>query len=70
MNDILGVDITDTEPITEPVTTAEVKAWLRIDSDDEDEIIERLITSARHAVENYTSCSLVAKTVVCNVWLC
>ena len=70
MNDILGVDISEVTPVTEPVTSEEVKAWLRIDSDDDDDIIERLIKSARQAVENYTSCSLIEKTIICNVWLC
>lgn len=70
MNDILGVDIAVTDPTTEPVTLNEAKDWIKIDWVDDDAVVNRLITSCREAIENYTNCSLVEKTVTCTVNLC
>ncbi len=68
MNEILAIDITDGE-ITEPVDLATVKAWLKIDGTDDDTLLTSLIIACRQAIEAYTCCSLVAKDVVCKVWL-
>lgn len=70
MNSILDIDITEVAPPVEPVTVEKVREWLRIDSYEEDELLEELITSCRQAVENYTSCSLVGKEIKCEVDLC
>ena len=48
-----------TEPSTEPVTTAEAKEQLRIDSSDEDTFIDTLILAARIAAENFTGRRLI-----------
>lgn len=49
--------------ITEPVTLAQAKAWLKVTHDDEDDIITALITAARQICEGYTGLSFVERTV-------
>lgn len=49
--------------ITEPVTLAQAKAWLKVTHDDEDDIISALITAARQICEGYVSKSFVERTV-------
>ncbi len=41
-------------PAAEPVSLAEAKAWMRIDADDEDDLVGALVTSARLIVESAT----------------
>ena len=41
-----------TEPVNEPVTLVEAKAYLRVDTTDEDTLIATLITAARQWVES------------------
>jgi uncharacterized phiE125 gp8 family phage protein len=67
-------DQTDESGIVEPVTLAEVKNYLRIEGfidsteslsseyDDDDELIDDLITSARERLEEYTGLSFIPKT--------
>lgn len=43
-----------TGPGSEPVSLDEVKAWLRLDSSDEDQLLSTLIVSARMTLEAYT----------------
>ena len=45
---------------SEPLTTADVKAWAKIENSDEDTLVSSLITSCRHEIESYT------KMVLCN----
>ena len=45
---------------SEPLTTADVKAWAKIENSDEDTLVNSLITSCRHEIESYT------KMVLCN----
>lgn len=47
-------------PQREPVTLAEAKLHLRVDSGDEDLLIESLIKAARDYVERFTDLSLIA----------
>lgn len=68
-------DQTNESGITEPVSVAEVKQYLRLegfidsteslssDFDDDDQIIADLITSARERLEDYTGLSFVPKTL-------
>jgi len=48
-----------TPPQEEPITLNEVKAHLRIDGDEENELLSALITTAREMAEEYTRRSLV-----------
>lgn len=50
--------------VTEPVDLDAVKAWLKIDYDDEDDALLAMITGARETIEGYTNIHLVPKTVV------
>jgi len=52
-----------TPPAIEPVTVGEAKAYARIDTADDDALIEALITAARTAAEEYTRRSFVARTL-------
>ena len=45
---------------SEPLTTADVKAWAKIENSDEDTLVSSLITLCRHEIESYT------KMVLCN----
>jgi len=47
----------------EPVTLQEVKNWLRIDLDDDDDILTMLITAARETLEAYTNVSFISRVV-------
>lgn len=57
------VEVT-TEPASEPVTLAEVKAQCRIDGTDEDDLLGVYIAAARQHVEKFTGTRLVEQTVV------
>jgi uncharacterized phiE125 gp8 family phage protein len=52
-----------TQPVTEPVTVAEVKAALNIDFSDDDALIEDFITAAREYYEANTNLALLTQTV-------
>lgn len=54
--------ITDFDPpAAEPISLHSAKAFLRIDHDDEDNLISTLITSARIHIESYLSASLILR---------
>lgn len=48
-------------PPAEPVTLAEAKAFLRVDHDDEDALIQTLITSARTRLEAYLNIAMIRR---------
>ena len=52
-----------TEPSVEPVTLAEAKLQLRLDTDDEDALVSSLITTARITAEAMLHQSLVTRTI-------
>jgi uncharacterized phiE125 gp8 family phage protein len=49
-------------PAVEPVTLAEAKAHLRLDSGDEDALVASLVAAARHTLELATRRAFVAQT--------
>tara|TARA_Y100001963_G_scaffold88510_1_gene122293 strand:- start:1593 stop:2168 length:576 start_codon:yes stop_codon:yes gene_type:complete len=51
-------------PGVEPLTTAEAKSHLRVDTSDDDTLIDSLILASRHFVENYTGRQLIQATWV------
>jgi hypothetical protein len=48
---------------TEPITSAEVKTYCKIDYSDEDSLIQALIAGVRDEVEQFTGLGLVARTI-------
>lgn len=61
-NAILDVEKSE-ESVTEPVTPAEIKEYLRIDLDDDDTLLGILIKAARKSCEAYTNVSFVEREV-------
>ena len=53
-----------TEPVNEPVSLLEAKAYLRVDNTDEDTLIGTLITAARQWVESYLDRALILRQLV------
>lgn len=51
------------QPNTEPLTLVDAKKYLRVDYDDEDDIISGFITDARAYAELFTKRSLAAQTI-------
>ena len=47
---------------SEPVTLAEVKLWGKIEHDDEDDVLDSLITSCRDELERYLKIAFVNQT--------
>lgn len=52
-----------TAPATEPISTAEAKLFLRVDTSDDDALIASLITAAREYVETLLWRSLITQTL-------
>jgi len=48
-------------PAVEPVSLEETKQWLRLDGNDEDQLLSALIVSARLIIEAYTRRSLITQ---------
>ena len=49
-------------PAVEPVSLAEAKLHMRVDLDDDDALIQKLIEAARRHTEDFTSRSLITQT--------
>ena len=49
-------------PASEPISLAQAKAWLRLDTNDEDDLVQSLIVGARSIVETMTGRALIAQT--------
>jgi hypothetical protein len=54
-------------PSIEPLTLAEAKAFLRVDTTDDDSLITSLIVAARQFCENYTKRAFITRTY--DLWL-
>lgn len=50
------------QPLIEPVTLDEVKTYLRVDSHQENNLLEQLIKTARRMIEDYTSRAMITQT--------
>lgn len=57
------MQISETVTGSEPLTTSEVKTYLKIDFSTDDTLIGTLITGVRQAIEQFTGLALVAKTI-------
>lgn len=57
-----------TEPQVEPVTVAAVKEQLRIDGDEEDTLLETMITTARQLAEEETGRAFITQTWEATFW--
>ncbi len=51
-----------TAPTSEPVTLSEVKKWLRVDHDEEDDLLALIIAESRNRVERHTLRHLITQT--------
>ncbi|RCS23285.1 hypothetical protein DUT91_13365 [Phyllobacterium salinisoli] len=51
-----------TPPAVEPVTLAQTRAFLKISSESEDELLEQLLRTAREVVESQTGLALISQT--------
>lgn len=56
-----------TNTSVEPISLADAKAHLRVDFDDDDAIIQRMITMCRLRIENYCNISIVSKQVTATI---
>jgi len=65
-NFIIDYTLTDTAPVTEPVTLAEAKLYCRVSTSVDDNQISLMIKQAREAIEVGTGLSLIPKNAV--VW--
>ena len=52
-----------TGPASEPITTAEAKLWMRVDTAADDDLIDALIASSRVWVERHCNIGLLPQTV-------
>lgn len=52
-----------TPPVAEPITVDQAKDWLKIDFDNDDEMIAMLISAAREKAEHYCNARFVTTTV-------
>lgn len=51
------------QPAIEPISVSEAKAWLKVDWDSEDALIETLISAAREKCEQYTNRAFIEQTI-------
>lgn len=51
-----------TAPSVEPISTANAKAHLRVDTSDDDTLIDALVKAAREQAENFTRRALITQT--------
>lgn len=57
------------DAVVEPVSLTDAKTWLRVDYDDDNTLINNLLSSARVHIEKLTGCALVNKLLRANIEL-
>jgi hypothetical protein len=57
------------DAVVEPVSRTDAKTWMRVQYDDDNNLIDNLLTSARVHIENLTGLSLVNKLLKANIEL-
>ena len=57
------------DAVVEPVSRVEAKNWMRVQYEDDNDLIDDLIKSARIHIENLTGISLVEKLIKANIEL-
>ncbi len=62
-NLLLEPPVFSDESDTEPVSLLEAKNWLKIDVDDDDNLVTDIITAARQQCEHYLKISLIERTI-------
>ena len=63
-NYLIDYTLTETAPVTEPVTLTEAKNYCRVTTTADDTLITTMITEARQVIEKVAGLSLVPKTAV------
>ena len=58
-----GLRVSVTTDAAEPISTADMKTYLKVDYSDDDDIIDELITTARKMVENYIQRKVGSQTL-------
>ena len=58
------MQIKETITGSEPLTSSEVKSYLKIDFSNDDTLIGTLITGVREQIEKFTGLSLIEKTII------
>jgi uncharacterized phiE125 gp8 family phage protein len=49
-------------PASEPITLAEAKSWIKVETDADDDLITSLIAEARQDIEEFTGLALIVQT--------
>lgn len=65
-NTVLSVNTND-EGLTEPVTRAEAKLWAKIETSDDDDIVDALITAARQICEQFSGIGFIQREIVASI---
>lgn len=61
------LDVSFSQESSNSLSLSDVKNWLKIDLNDEDAILQLIVTAARIEIENYVNLSLVERTVTANI---
>ena len=61
------LDVRFSNEAAEPITVASLKSWLKIDLNDDDFLLGKIIPAARLTIERYVNLSLVNRTVTAKI---
>lgn len=64
-NTVLSIAFSDEGD--EPVTVELAKSWGKIEQDEDDELIEELITAAREVLEGFTGIGFITRTITATI---